>query len=201
MHPGLWSIAAPQVDTSYRIRVVPPAPYVRFVARQVGSDATADSDAFASGSLTAFTDVVAAAAGSAPSTSLDVGVRPPVGTIAIGNLVWRDDDANGRQDAGEPGIAGVTVQLFDADGITVLQTVTTNATGVYCSQRPGPAPYRIRAILPAGATGFAPYQSLAAAALTDSDVHTGGVFTGFSDVITLGDNLVSTSSYDVGILD
>jgi hypothetical protein len=166
----------------------------------VGSDDTADSDAFASGPFTAFTDVVAAAPGSLPYAALDVGVRPPAQKINVGNLVWRDLDANGRQDAGEPGVAGVTVQLFDADGITLLQAVTTNGSGTYTLAAPGPGTYRIRALLPAGATGFAPHHAPAATDITDSDIHPTGLFTGFSDVITLADNVVSTVAYDVGIM-
>ncbi len=49
---------------------------------------------------------------------------------AIGNYVWIDENADGTQDAGEPGIAGVTVTATNpADG-TVLTTVT-DANGGY----------------------------------------------------------------------
>ncbi len=49
---------------------------------------------------------------------------------AIGNLVWIDENADGIQDAGEPGIAGVTVTLTNAASGTVLTTVT-DADGGY----------------------------------------------------------------------
>jgi hypothetical protein len=49
---------------------------------------------------------------------------PPQG--AIGDYVWQDTNQNGIQDAGEPGINGVTVQLCaDAGCSTVLATTTT----------------------------------------------------------------------------
>ena len=48
----------------------------------------------------------------------------------IGNFVWKDLNANGRQDPNEPGINGVTVTLEDELG-TVLQTVTTAGNGEY----------------------------------------------------------------------
>ncbi len=195
---GHWSIAAPQTNTSYRIRVVPPTPYTRFSPRQVGPDATADSDVFPTGPLSAFTDVVSAAPGSPPSTSLDTGVRPPF-PVNVGNLVWRDDDANGRQDAGEPGLAAVPVQLFDAAGLTLLQSTTTNGSGIYNLVAPGPGTYRIHATLPAGASGFTTPLSNIATISTDSDIRTTGSFAGFSDVITLNDNLISITTYDVGI--
>ncbi len=51
-------------------------------------------------------------------------------TGTVGNFVWNDMDNDGIQDAGEPGIAGVTVQLKDSNG-NVIQTTTTDANGLY----------------------------------------------------------------------
>ncbi len=50
--------------------------------------------------------------------------------IEIGNLVWLDVDKDGIQDGDEPGIAGVIMELLDANG-NVIATTTTNATGGY----------------------------------------------------------------------
>ena len=44
-------------------------------------------------------------------------MTPPA---AIGDFVWLDTNGNGKQDAGEPGIAGVTVKLLDSTGTTLL---------------------------------------------------------------------------------
>ena len=55
-----------------------------------------------------------------------LGDPPP---IEIGNLVWQDTDNDGVQDPGEPGIAGVTVELVKAG--TVIATATTDANGNY----------------------------------------------------------------------
>jgi hypothetical protein len=44
----------------------------------------------------------------------------------IGDLVWNDLNGNGIQDAGEPGLNGVSVNLFDYQG-NLLQTVVTSA--------------------------------------------------------------------------
>ena len=49
--------------------------------------------------------------------------------IEIGNLVWEDTDSDGVQDAGEAGIAGVSVEL--RKGATLLATATTDANGNY----------------------------------------------------------------------
>jgi hypothetical protein len=61
----------------------------------------------------------------------DFGVYQP--RSAIGDLVWLDLDGDGIQDAGEPGIPGVTVTLTgqDADGDPVSLTATTDADGKY----------------------------------------------------------------------
>ena len=65
--------------------------------------------------------------------SLDFGVVPaPVTTLTLGNLVWNDLNNNGTVDSGEPGVNGVSVQLFNAQG-TLLQTTTTAGGGLYCS--------------------------------------------------------------------
>jgi len=56
------------------------------------------------------------------------------GALSLGDLVFLDQDADGVQDAGEPGLSGVTVELtWPALGLTV--TTTTAADGSY--QIPG----------------------------------------------------------------
>ena len=58
--------------------------------------------------------------------SADFGYRFP----AIGDVVWVDVDGDGIQDAGEPGLAGVTVTLFDDLDVQVGSMVTA-ADGSY----------------------------------------------------------------------
>lgn len=50
--------------------------------------------------------------------------------LQIGNRIWRDLDGDGVQDPGEPPIPGVTVHLYDEDGILV-GTAITNEKGEY----------------------------------------------------------------------
>ncbi len=67
----------------------------------------------------------------------------------IGDRVWSDADGDGVQDAGEPGIAGVTVQLWldDGDGIfdntvdTLVDTQVTDGTGLYLFEQLGQGTY------------------------------------------------------------
>ena len=52
----------------------------------------------------------------------------------LGDRVWFDgfcDDKNNVQDPGEPGIAGVTVRLYEHGGVSPIATTTTNADGYY----------------------------------------------------------------------
>jgi len=51
--------------------------------------------------------------------------------VPIGNLVWNDWDADGIQDAGEPGIPGVTVGLYTQNGTLKDDPVTTDIHGYY----------------------------------------------------------------------
>ena len=66
----------------------------------------------------------------------------------LGDRVWLDTNANGIQDAGELGIAGVTVLLKNTAG-TVLQTTTTNASGNYLFDV-DVGSYRVSVVTPTG---------------------------------------------------
>jgi uncharacterized repeat protein (TIGR01451 family) len=51
--------------------------------------------------------------------------------LVLGDRIWLDENSNGLQDAGEDGIANITVRLYAADGITLLATTTTDSNGAY----------------------------------------------------------------------
>ncbi|MDQ2824759.1 MAG: hypothetical protein M3R29_04865, partial [Verrucomicrobiota bacterium] len=62
-------------------------------------------------------------------TSVDFGYTPiPAGQI--GDFVWKDLNGDGIQDAGEPGIDGVTVTLLNSSNM-VIATTTTAGGGAY----------------------------------------------------------------------
>lgn len=67
----------------------------------------------------------------------------------IGNLVWRDDDQDGIQDPGEPGVANVPVRLFDGAGNLIGDAVTT-ATGTYAFHTSTTGPAYVQVTPPAG---------------------------------------------------
>ena len=51
--------------------------------------------------------------------------------IEIGNRVWLDVDGDGIQDPNEEPIAGITIQLLDSDGLTIIATAVTDSSGHY----------------------------------------------------------------------
>ncbi|NML15385.1 SdrD B-like domain-containing protein [Azohydromonas caseinilytica] len=111
-----------------------------FTSRDSGSDVI-DSDVGSTGR----SPVVTLTSGQ-DNTSIDAGVYVPV---SIGNRVWEDANGNGRQDAGEAGIAGATVQLLNANGV-VVATTTTDADGNYNFANLKPGLYDVRFIAPTG---------------------------------------------------
>lgn len=58
--------------------------------------------------------------------------------ISVGNRVWNDVDADGVQDANEPGLGSVTVQLWNDERNQLLDQDVTSAAGIYTLQAPGP---------------------------------------------------------------
>ncbi len=71
----------------------------------------------------------------------DLSWGAPAAPIEVGNRVWNDLDADGVQDANEPGIAGVTVELHKetSPGVfTLIASAVTDANGnYYFSSGPG----------------------------------------------------------------
>ncbi|MGE5352872.1 MAG: SdrD B-like domain-containing protein [Acidobacteriota bacterium] len=83
-----------------------------------------------------------------------VYVTPPLppASAAIGDFVWQDTNGNGIQDSGEPGISGVTVNLYACNSNTVMQTTTTDANGYYHFTDLTPGDYYVQFVLPSGYT-------------------------------------------------
>ena len=52
------------------------------------------------------------------------------GSPLLGNRAWLDYNSNGVQDAGEPGLGGLCVTLYDGTG-NVLQATSTDSNGYY----------------------------------------------------------------------
>jgi hypothetical protein len=70
---------------------------------------------------------------------------------ALGDKVFDDLNNNGIQDVGEPGVSGVAVTLYAADGTTKIASAITDANGRYYFQNLDPAIYVVGfSELPAG---------------------------------------------------
>ncbi|MBL8146378.1 MAG: DUF11 domain-containing protein, partial [Anaerolineae bacterium] len=134
----------------YRVRFpVPPAGYL-WTTPNAGSDPALDSDVIPSTRLTAVTNLIAGEV----DPTWDAGLVP---VASLGDRVWYDNDFDGIQDAGEPGVPGVTVRLLDASGNqatrddgSLIPDVVTDANGLYSftGLRPG-VPYEVRFTRPA----------------------------------------------------
>ena len=107
----------------YYIEFVLPIGYA-FSPKDQGGDDTNDSDANTTTGKTIITTLLI----DEDNMTLDAGMYVPC-TGSIGDFVWHDQNRDGIQDAGEPGIDGVTVNLKDSQG-TVIAT-TTDPNGFY----------------------------------------------------------------------
>lgn len=126
----------------YTVEFLPPSGYV--LSPQDATGDTIDSDA----DPVTFTTATITLSVSENGDTIDAGMYR---LAAIGNYVWIDENADGVQDAGESGIAGVTVEL--KDGAAVIATTTTDANGGYIFTDVVPGTYEVVVVnttLPAG---------------------------------------------------
>src|SRR5262249_14694600 len=114
-----------------------------------GSDDTVDSDANPGTGQTAATAFIP---GGGEDLTLDMGIIQ-LANVRVGDYVWVDRNYNGSQDAGEPGVPGVTVTLFDASTNQQLGTQVTDSSGFYLFDNLPPGQYYVvfdKNTLPAG---------------------------------------------------
>ncbi|MFO1022942.1 MAG: SdrD B-like domain-containing protein [Planctomycetales bacterium] len=128
---------------NYYVKSIIPANYVITLLNQ-GADDTKDSDF---SPTTRSSGMVTVAAGGTVS-NVDVGFIP--GTASISNFIWNDLDRDGVQDAGETGLAGATVRLFDSTNAQVGATLTTDTTGNYSFSGLQPGQYYVKVTAPLG---------------------------------------------------
>jgi len=147
---------------TYTVSVVAPAGYVATKTGQ-GTAAT-DSNASPSGTTPSFLQ-----SGGSDQT-IDFGFYIPV---KIGDFVWNDLNGDGVQDAGEPGIAGVTVNLSGPSG---PMSTTTDGTGKYQFTGLMPGIYTVSVVAPAGYVATKTGQGTAA---TDSNASPSGTTPSF----------------------
>jgi fimbrial isopeptide formation D2 family protein/uncharacterized repeat protein (TIGR01451 family) len=149
---------------TYAVRFVPNAA-TPFTKPNIGPSDLNDSDANTTTGKTA--NITLASGGD--DRSLDAGVYRPA---SIGDRVFEDVDGDGFQDPGEPGLAGATVRLLNADGTPVagVSPITTDSTGAYSFTQLAPGDYRVEIIR----SGYVPTVKDGAADASDSDIAANG---------------------------
>ncbi|MEP7134943.1 MAG: SdrD B-like domain-containing protein, partial [Chloroflexota bacterium] len=105
-------------------------------------------------------------------------------SASLGDFVWNDLNANGIQDAGEAGIPNVSVELFNAAGVS-QGTTTTNASGAYNFTGLTPGDYYVVFTVPAGYTLSPQDQGVNDAVDSDANPLTGRTAT---TTLTAGEN-------------
>ena len=108
----------------------------------------------------------------------------PDNTASLGDFVWNDLNANGIQDAGEPGIPGVPIMLSNG------MTTTTDANGAYAFMSLPAGIYTVTVGTPAG---FAPSPTGAGTPSTDNN----GSGTSVT-LATSADNTIDFGFYRLG---
>jgi SdrD B-like domain/Secretion system C-terminal sorting domain len=154
-------------STLYQVGFVAPSGYT-LVTANVGTDETKDSDANTGTGLTGNYFLFPGQR----NLTVDGGLtqNSPAGTARLGDRVWFDANTNGVQDAGETGVAGVTVTLYNNLG-TAIATTTTDANGNYQFSNLAAGDYSVGfSNLPAGFS-FTPIWNSNDANATNSDAN------------------------------
>jgi hypothetical protein len=159
---GAYTFTSLTTPDDYFVEFVAPSG-LTFTLKDVGSNDTIDSDANASGLTAVFT-----LSASEANVDIDAGLHPPT---TIGNFVWNDLDADGVQDGGEPGLGGVTVDLFTSSD-TPAGSTTTLFNGSYSFSGIPAGDYYVKFSAPAGFT-FSPQDATLDSLDSDADEGTG----------------------------
>ncbi|MBU2447491.1 MAG: CIA30 family protein [Bacteroidetes bacterium] len=142
---GYYLFLNQPASVSYYVKFELPNGYM-FTTKDAGSNDALDSDANPDGKTDCFTPLP-----NSEDLTRDAGIYevPPPPVCAIGDRVWNDINKNGIQDAGENGVAGVTVKLYDCSDI-LIETKVTDSNGYYLFQNKPAGSYYIKFEKPAG---------------------------------------------------
>ncbi len=108
--------------------------------QNVGDDDAKDSDANQTNGKTEVTTLE----DGENDLSWDMGIHKK---YSLGDYVWNDLNKNGIQDADEPGIANVEVELLDENGKSLAKT-TTDSNGKYQFDNLDNGDYQVKFTIP-----------------------------------------------------
>lgn len=117
-------------DGTYTLHFIPGLDYL---PSPVNAGSGALQDSFDSDASLADSRVAITLTGGTANPTVDAGFYiQDANPAGIADFVWYDTNKNGIQDAGEPGLGGVTVSLLDADNSNALvATRISDANGFY----------------------------------------------------------------------
>jgi uncharacterized repeat protein (TIGR01451 family) len=181
------------VDGSYAVKVDAPS---GDEFSPVGTNATAALDSVVNGS------------GVTPEYVVNAGTNTPnlnaayYAPAALGDKVFTDFNANGIQDSGDTGIAGLTVTLLDASGHptdghgnAVVTTGTTDANGLYHFTDLRPGSYEVQFMTPSGDVFTRQFASGTTTALDSNANPTTGIAPAVTLVSGQVDNTIDAGVY------
>jgi large repetitive protein len=116
---------------------------------------------------------------------------------SVGNFVWSDLDADGVQDDGEPGVAGVTLTLIDLSGVEDDRTTKTDIDGRYRFGNLPVGSYDLVITLPGPAT-LSPLHG--GPEPVDSDFDEDGTVDMPITIEVTGDDITQLDEIDAGLL-
>jgi hypothetical protein len=121
--------------------------------------------------------------------------------VALEGTLWIDADGDGIRDVGEGPLEGVTVTLYEADGITVVLrpdgtavTATTAADGSYFIDDLAPGDYRALFTLPEGYLFTTPTVGSDGSADSDPVASTGDPLQGMTAVFTIAGSVTGDTT-------
>jgi len=154
---------------TYYVQFVLPNNYA-FAPKDVATGGGTDSNDSDADTTTGKTGNYTLTSGQAQNT-VDAGAIVS-STARVGDFVWEDRNGNGIQDAGDSGLANVTVQLYNNSNV-LQSTKTTDTAGAYAFTGLAAGNYYVKFTLPSGYV-FSPKDVSTGGAtdLTDSDADT-----------------------------
>jgi len=135
-------------STSYNVRFTLPANYQFTTQSSPGDNSNnTNSDANIYTGRTSSYNLVAGES----DLTVDAGIIfNSTTTASVGDYVWFDTNSDDNQDAGEPGVSGVTVSLLNSNGTGIIATAITDANGYYLFTNVPAGSYRVGFSLPPG---------------------------------------------------